>query len=79
MARETGLDRKRVRKYLSSAAASVPPRRMSNGRPRKKVVDEVAPLIDAMLRAEILIKGAVVHERLAKEYGWCCDRKGSPS
>jgi transposase len=33
------------------------------------VVDEVAPLIDAMLRAEILIKGAVVHERLVQEYG----------
>ncbi|MDH6439434.1 transposase [Streptomyces sp. SAI-144] len=69
VAKETGLDRKTVRKYLSSTAASVPPRRTSNGRPRKKVVDEVAPLIDAMLRAEILIKGAVVHERLVKEYG----------
>ncbi|MFD5408260.1 IS21 family transposase [Streptomyces griseorubiginosus] len=69
VARETGLDRKTVRKYLSSTAASVPPKRTSNGRPRKKVVDEVAPLIDAMLRAEILIKGAVVHERLVQEYG----------
>lgn len=69
VAKETGLDRKTVRKYLSSTAASVPPRRTSNGRPRKKAVDEVAPLIDAMLRAEILIKGAVVHERLVKEYG----------
>ncbi|WP_371666766.1 hypothetical protein [Streptomyces sp. NBC_00289] len=42
---------------------------MSNGRPRKKAVDEVALLIDAMLKAEILIKGAVVHERLVKNYG----------
>jgi hypothetical protein len=41
---------------------------VSNGRPRKKAVDEVAPLIDAMLKAEIL-KGAVVHERLVKDYG----------
>ncbi|WP_425348014.1 hypothetical protein [Streptomyces durhamensis] len=32
-------------------------------------MDEVAPLIDAMLRAEILLKGAVIHERLVHEYG----------
>ena len=69
VARETGLDRKTVRKYLSSTAPSAPPRRTSNGRPRRKAVDEVAPLIDAMLRTEILIKGAVVHERLVREYG----------
>ncbi|GGP56939.1 transposase [Streptomyces melanogenes] len=70
IAKETGLNRKTVRKYLSGQAPSAPPKRTSNGRPRKKVVDEVAPLIDAMLRAEILIKGAVVHERLASEYGF---------
>ncbi|MEV2236459.1 IS21 family transposase [Streptomyces phaeochromogenes] len=69
VAKETGLDRKTVRKYLSGTAPSAPPKRTSNGRPRRRVVDEVAPLIDAMLRAEILIKGAVVHERLVQEYG----------
>lgn len=70
IAKETGLNRRTVRKYLSSQAPIVPPRRKPNGQPRKRVVDEVAPLIDAMLRAEILIKGAVVHERLVKEYGF---------
>lgn len=69
VAKETGLNRKTVRKYLSGQAPAAPPRRVSNGRPRKKAVDEVAPLIDAMLKAEILIKGAVVHERLVKDYG----------
>ncbi|WP_435857870.1 hypothetical protein [Streptomyces umbrinus] len=69
VAQETGLNRKTVRKYLSGQAPAAPPRRVSNGRPRRKAVDEVAPLIDAMLRAEILIKGAVVHERLVKDYG----------
>ncbi|MGW3957799.1 DDE-type integrase/transposase/recombinase [Streptomyces sp. NPDC004752] len=69
IAKETGLNRKTVRKYLSGQAPAGSPRRVSNGRPRKKAVDEVAPLIDAMLRAEILIKGAVVHERLVKDYG----------
>ena len=69
VAKETGLNRKTVRKYLSGQAPAAPPRRESNGRPRRKAVDEVAPLIDAMLKAEILIKGAVVHERLVKDYG----------
>lgn len=68
IAKETGLNRRTVRKYLSAQAPVAPPRRSANGRSRKRVVDEVAPLIDAMLRAEITIKGAVVHERLAQEY-----------
>ncbi|MHC3412681.1 IS21 family transposase [Streptomyces sp. DT17] len=70
IAKEMGLNRRTARKYLSAQAPVAPPRRTSNGRPRKRVVDEVAPLIDAMLRAEILIKGAVVHERLVAEYGF---------
>ncbi|MDN3061205.1 IS21 family transposase [Streptomyces sp. SRF1] len=69
IAKETGLNRRTVRKYLSAQAVA-PPRRAANGRPRKRVVDEVAPLIDAMLRAEITIKGAVIHERLVQEYGF---------
>ncbi len=38
--------------------------------PRKRVVDEVAPLINVMLRAEILMKAAVTYERLPTEYGF---------
>ncbi|MHC3426826.1 IS21 family transposase [Streptomyces sp. DT18] len=70
IAKETGLNRRTVRKYLAAQAPVAPPRRAPNGQPRRRVVDEVAPLIDAMLRAEILIKGAVIHERLVKEYGF---------
>ncbi|MGT2527239.1 IS21 family transposase [Streptomyces nojiriensis] len=72
IARETGLNRRTVRKYLSSEAPAAPPRRAParRGRARRWMVDEVAPLIDAMLRSEILIKGAVVHERLVAEYGF---------
>ncbi|MGO4422529.1 IS21 family transposase, partial [Streptomyces sp. MCAF7] len=70
IAKETGLNRRTVRKYLSGQGPVAPPRRAANGRPRKRVVDEVAPLIDAMLRAEITIKGAVIHERLVQEYGF---------
>lgn len=32
-------------------------------------MDEVAPLIDAMLRSEVLLKGRVIHERLVQDYG----------
>ncbi|MFD4578200.1 IS21 family transposase, partial [Streptomyces sp. NPDC058417] len=70
IAKETGLNRRTARKYLSSQAPVAPPRRAASGRPRKRVVDEVAPLIDAMLRSEITLKGAVIHERLVQEYGF---------
>ncbi|MGW4757572.1 MerR family transcriptional regulator [Streptomyces chartreusis] len=70
IAKETGLNRRTVRKYLSSEGPVAPPRRVAPGHGRRRKVDEVAPLIDAMLRSEILIKGAVVHERLAAEYGF---------
>ncbi|MCX4659229.1 IS21 family transposase [Streptomyces uncialis] len=70
IARETGLDRKTVRKYLSSPGQATPPRRSPNGRFRARVIDEFAPLVDAMLRAEVLMKAAVIHERLVAEYGF---------
>ena len=70
IARETGLNRRTVRKYLTAQAPISPPRRSSTGHARGRMVDDVAPLIDAMLRSEILIKGAVVHERLVAEYGF---------
>lgn len=70
IAKETGLNRRTVAKYLSGETPVAPPRRAPNGQPYRRVVDEVAPLIDAMLRAEILLKGAVIHERLVAEYGF---------
>ncbi|MDD1059839.1 IS21 family transposase [Streptomyces cocklensis] len=70
IARETGLDRKTVRKYLSAPGPATPPRRSPSGRSRARVIDEFGPLIDSMLRAEVLMKAAVIHERLAQEYGF---------
>ncbi len=70
IARETGLHRQTVRKYLSSQAPPGPPRGSSRQGTQERVVTEVAPLIDAMLRAELLIKGTVVHERLVEQYGF---------
>lgn len=69
IAKETGLNRCTVTKYLSGEAPVGPPARTADGRQHRRVVDEVAPLIDAMLRSEILLKASVIHERLASEYG----------
>ncbi|MFC5724176.1 IS21 family transposase [Streptomyces gamaensis] len=70
IARETGLDRKTVRKYLSEKSPSAPPRRLPGGQSHRRVIDEFTPLVDSMLRAEILLKASVIHERLAGEYGF---------
>ncbi|MFH9091010.1 IS21 family transposase, partial [Streptomyces sp. NPDC017676] len=70
IARETGLDRKTVRKYLAGEGPASPPRRASSGPRQQRVVDEYAPLIDSMLRAEILMKATVIHERLARDYAF---------
>ncbi|WP_437107644.1 hypothetical protein [Streptomyces flaveolus] len=66
---ETGLNRRTVSKYLKGPASFAPPKREAADQRPRRVVDEVAPLIDAMLRSEILLKGKVIHERLAQEYG----------
>jgi transposase len=69
IAKETGLNRRTVSKYLKDPASVAPPKREAAGQRPRRVVDEVAPLIDAMLRSEILLKGRVIHERLVQEYG----------
>ena len=68
IAKETGLNRRTVTKYLSGEAPVAPPKRTAEEGQHRRVVDEVAPLIDAMLRSEILLKASVIHERLASEY-----------
>ncbi|TDU73559.1 IS21 family transposase [Streptomyces sp. KS 21] len=68
IAKETGLNRRTVSKYLKSPVSAGLPKRESDGRPPRRAVDEIAPLIDAMLRSEVLLKGSVIHERLVAEY-----------
>ncbi|WP_251142903.1 IS21 family transposase [Streptomyces sp. McG8] len=69
IAKGTGLNRRTVSKYLKDPASLAPPKREAADQRPRRVVDEVAPLIDAMLRCEILLKGKVIHERLVQEYG----------
>ncbi|MEV0901263.1 IS21 family transposase [Actinoplanes sp. NPDC049802] len=68
IARETGLHRRTVRKYLNAELGQAPQRA---SRPRRPLaVDAFAHVIDAWLRAELLLKGTVIHERLVEQYGF---------
>ena len=70
IARETGLNWRTVKKYLEAdgpASPPAPPPRAATG---KQVIAAYAAVIDAWLRAELLLKGTVIHERLAGEYGF---------
>ncbi|WP_436320681.1 Mu transposase domain-containing protein [Streptomyces sp. WAC01490] len=70
VAKETGLNWQTVSKYLAADGPAAPPRRSPNGRSKARVIDEFAPLVDSMLRAEILMKAAVIHERVTAQYGF---------
>ncbi|AVT41877.1 IS21 family transposase [Plantactinospora sp. BB1] len=70
IARETGLDRRTVRKYLAGEAAPAPPQRSPRRDARTSVLSPFAHVIDAWLRAELLLKGTVIHERLVEQYGF---------
>ncbi|MEQ4306287.1 IS21 family transposase [Plantactinospora sp. B6F1] len=70
IARETGLDRKTVRKYLADETSPAPPQRAPRRDPRASVLSPFAHVIDAWLRAELLLKGTVIHERLVEQYGF---------
>ena len=67
IAKETGLNRRMVAKYPSGEVPAALPQPEPNGRQRP--VDEAAALIDAMLRAAILLKGTVIHEPLVQKDG----------
>lgn len=69
--RETGLNWRTVKKYLDGEGPVGPP--VAGSRPEvrsSQLVASVAPVIDAWLRAELLLKGTVIHERLVAEYGF---------
>ncbi|WP_155055341.1 IS21 family transposase [Streptomyces blattellae] len=71
IARETGLDWRTVKKYLADGVEDGPPKAAARPvRQKAQMVRQFAAVIDAMLRAELLIKGTVVHERLVAEYGF---------
>lgn len=70
IARETGLNWRTVKKYLEAEGAVAPPVLAPRADLRNRVIAAYAPVIDAWLRGEVLLKGTVIHERLVAEYGF---------
>ena len=68
--RECGCDWRTVRKYLAEDAASVPPAGTPRIGSQPLSITPFIPLVEAWLRADLRIKGTVVHERLVAEYGF---------
>ena len=69
IARETGHDWRTVKKYLTLQRA-VPPVAPSRRGTQPRVVEPFVEVIDAWLRADVELKGTVIHERLVADYGF---------
>lgn len=70
IARECGCDGRTVRKYLVEDAPSAPPSAPARVGTQPRLIDPFVEVIEAWLRADITLKGAVVHERLVAEHGF---------
>lgn len=68
IARETGLNWRTVRKYLESEGPPVPPSPAPRSDLGNQVIKPWVHVIDAWLRAEVLLKASVIHERLVEQY-----------
>jgi transposase len=68
IARETGLNWRTVKKYLESDGPPEPPAPAPRSDLGNQVIKPWAHVIDAWLRAEVLLKAAVIHERLVEQY-----------
>ena len=68
--RECGVDWRTVRKYLAEDAPSVPPSAPSRAGTQPRVIAPFAGVVEAWLRADITLKGTVIHERLVAEHGF---------
>jgi transposase len=68
--RECGCDWRTVRRYLAEDASSVPPTGPPRAGTQPLMITPFIPVVEAWLRADVTIKGTVVHERLVAEYGF---------
>lgn len=70
IAQATGLDWRTVKKYLQQQTPVAPPRASSRKGSQPQVIAPYAEVVDAMLRADLTLKAATIHERLVAEYGF---------
>ena len=68
--RECGCDWRTVRKYLVEEAPSVPPAAPPRAGSQPLLITPFIPLVEAWLRADVSLKGTVVHERLVADHGF---------
>lgn len=68
--RECGCDWRTVRKYLAEDAPSVPPSAPARTGTQPRLITPFAAVIESWLRADVALKGTVVHERLVVEHGF---------
>jgi transposase len=69
IAQETGHHWRTVKKYLAGELAG-PPVAPSRRGTQPRVIEGFTEVIDSWLRADIELKGTVIHERLVAEYGF---------
>jgi transposase len=70
IAHECGRDWRTVRKYLAEEASSVPPTGPPRAGSQPLLITPFVPLVEAWLRADLSLKGTVIHERLVAEHGF---------
>jgi transposase len=68
--REVGCDWRTVKKYLEEDGVALPPRASSRAGTQPRVITAFAAVIESWLRADIALRGTVIHERLVAEYGF---------
>jgi transposase len=68
--RECGCDWRTVRKYLAEDASSVPPTGPPRAGTQPLLITPFIPLVEEWLRADLGLKGTVIHERLVAEHGF---------
>ena len=68
IAAELGLDPRTVKKYINGPA--VPPSAPRRIGTQPRLIEHLAPVVDAWLTADLSLRASVIHERLVAEYGF---------
>jgi transposase len=68
--RECGVDWRTVKKYLEQPVPVTPPQAPPRAGTQPRKIAPYAAVMDGWLRADVKLKAATIHERLAAEYGW---------
>jgi transposase len=70
IASECGVDWRTVKKYLTVEGVALPPQAPSRAGTQPQLIEPFTEVIDTWLRADLTLKGSVIHERLVAEYGF---------